>query len=52
MARWMGCGWPHAEGIADPIRFVEDLAGFGSDEVRMIMRDNTRKLVMRGALAD
>ena len=47
----MGSDWPHAEGIADPIRFVEDLAGFSADEVRAIMRDNTRRLVTPGALS-
>jgi len=47
----MGSDWPHAEGIAEPIRFVEDLAGFSDGEVRAIMRDNTRKLVTPGALS-
>lgn len=47
----MGSDWPHAEGIADPIRFVEDLVGFSEEDVRLIMRDNTRKLVTPGALA-
>jgi predicted TIM-barrel fold metal-dependent hydrolase len=45
----MGSDWPHAEGLADPIRFVEDLRGFGADEVRMVMRDNARRLVTPGA---
>jgi predicted TIM-barrel fold metal-dependent hydrolase len=47
----MGSDWPHAEGIADPIRFIEDLAGFSDEEVRLIMRDNTRGLVTPGALS-
>ena len=47
----MGSDWPHAEGIAEPILFVEDLAGFSEGEVRMIMRDNTRQLVTPGALS-
>jgi predicted TIM-barrel fold metal-dependent hydrolase len=47
----MGSDWPHAEGIAEPIRFVEDLAGFSTDEVRLIMRDNARRLVTPGALS-
>jgi predicted TIM-barrel fold metal-dependent hydrolase len=46
----MGSDWPHAEGIANPIRFVEDLEGFSDEEVRLIMRDNTRRLVTPGAL--
>jgi len=48
----MGSDWPHAEGIAEPIRFVEDLAGFSGGEVRAIMRDNTRRLVTPGALSE
>jgi predicted TIM-barrel fold metal-dependent hydrolase len=35
-----GSDWPHAEGLADPASFVDDLAGFSEDEVRKIMRDN------------
>jgi predicted TIM-barrel fold metal-dependent hydrolase len=46
----MGSDWPHAEGLADPIRFVEDLAGFDAAEARAVMRDNARKLVTQGAL--
>jgi predicted TIM-barrel fold metal-dependent hydrolase len=47
----MGSDWPHAEGIANPIRFIEDLGGFSDHEVRLIMRDNTRRLVTPGTLA-
>lgn len=36
----MGSDFPHAEGIADPASFVNDLDGFTSDEQRLIMRDN------------
>lgn len=46
----MGSDWPHAEGIAEPMRFVEDLHGFTPDEVRLVMRDNARALVTPGAL--
>lgn len=41
----MGSDWPHAEGIAEPMRFAEDLHGFSPDEVRQVMRDNARALV-------
>ncbi|RIL06361.1 MAG: amidohydrolase [Proteobacteria bacterium] len=41
----MGSDWPHAEGIAEPMRFVEDLPGFTADEARQVMRDNARALV-------
>jgi predicted TIM-barrel fold metal-dependent hydrolase len=46
----MGSDWPHAEGLAEPMRFVEDLPGFSPDEVRLVMRDNARRLVTPGAL--
>lgn len=36
----MGSDWPHAEGLADPASFVNDLGGFSDAEIRMIMRDN------------
>ncbi|HEX2578011.1 MAG TPA: amidohydrolase family protein, partial [Aquihabitans sp.] len=39
-----GSDWPHAEGLADPRSFVEDLEGFSDDEVRLIMRDNAEAL--------
>jgi predicted TIM-barrel fold metal-dependent hydrolase len=39
-----GSDWPHAEGLAEPAAFVDDLAGFDADEVRTIMRDNGRAL--------
>jgi predicted TIM-barrel fold metal-dependent hydrolase len=39
-----GSDWPHAEGLAEPKAFVDDLAGFSSDEVRLVMRDNALAL--------
>ncbi|MEZ5177836.1 MAG: amidohydrolase family protein [Acidimicrobiales bacterium] len=39
-----GSDWPHAEGLADPRSFVDDLEGFSDDEVRLIMRDNAEAL--------
>jgi hypothetical protein len=35
-----GSDYPHAEGLADPVSFVHDLAGFSDEEIRSIMRDN------------
>ncbi|MEJ7585358.1 MAG: amidohydrolase family protein [Acidimicrobiales bacterium] len=35
-----GSDWPHAEGLAEPTDFVDDLDGFTDAEVRLIMRDN------------
>jgi len=40
-----GSDYPHAEGLADPSAFVDDLAGFDDAEVRTIMRDNARSLI-------
>ena len=40
-----GSDFPHAEGLADPLSFVDELADFSSDEIRMIMGENGRSLV-------
>ncbi len=40
-----GSDYPHAEGLADPAAFVDDLAGFDDAEIRLIMRENARALV-------
>jgi predicted TIM-barrel fold metal-dependent hydrolase len=35
-----GSDYPHAEGLADPKSFVDDLPGFSDDEIRLVMREN------------
>jgi predicted TIM-barrel fold metal-dependent hydrolase len=45
-----GSDWPHAEGLAEPAGFVDDLEGFDADEVRTIMRDNGRALAEEAKL--
>ena len=40
-----GSDFPHAEGLADPAAFVQDLHGFDDAEIRLIMRENARGLV-------
>ncbi len=40
-----GSDFPHAEGLAVPTDFVNDLDGFSSAEVQAIMRDNGSQLV-------
>jgi len=35
-----GSDWPHAEGLADPASYIDDLAGFDADIQRRIMREN------------
>jgi predicted TIM-barrel fold metal-dependent hydrolase len=42
-----GSDWPHAEGLAEPTAFVDDLDGFDAEEVRTIMGDNGRALATR-----
>ena len=39
-----GSDYPHAEGLADPLAFVEDLPGFSDDEIRLVMRENALEL--------
>lgn len=40
-----GSDYPHAEGLAEPSTFVNDLGGFTDAEIRLIMRENARELV-------
>jgi predicted TIM-barrel fold metal-dependent hydrolase len=39
-----GSDWPHAEGLAEPTAFIDDIPGFSDDEVRKVMRDNAWSL--------
>jgi predicted TIM-barrel fold metal-dependent hydrolase len=39
-----GSDYPHAEGLAEPRDFVNDLPGFTPDEVRLVMRENALAL--------
>jgi predicted TIM-barrel fold metal-dependent hydrolase len=41
-----GSDWPHAEGLAEPAAFAEDLrrCGFTDEEIRTVMCDNGRRL--------
>ena len=40
-----GSDFPHGEGLAEPVTFVNDLDGFSRDEVRLVMRENGMRLV-------
>ncbi len=42
-----GSDFPHAEGLADPVSFVHDLAGFDDSDVEKVMRTNTLGLTQR-----
>jgi predicted TIM-barrel fold metal-dependent hydrolase len=35
-----GSDYPHAEGLADPKAFVDDLDGFDGEEIKLVMREN------------
>jgi predicted TIM-barrel fold metal-dependent hydrolase len=41
----LGSDFPHAEGLAEPLAFVEELADFDAREIQLVMRDNARALV-------
>jgi predicted TIM-barrel fold metal-dependent hydrolase len=45
----MGSDYPHAEGLAEPSSYIEDLrnAEIGADDARLIMRDNGLALAER-----
>jgi len=40
-----GSDWPHPEGIANPLDFIDQLAGLPDDDVRRIMGGNLRRLL-------
>ena len=41
----LGSDFPHAEGLADPLTFLNELEDFNDAEIRLIMRENAVKLV-------
>jgi predicted TIM-barrel fold metal-dependent hydrolase len=49
----MGSDWPHAEGLADPTDYIEDLRRFGytDDEARLVMHDNGWSLAKNASLS-
>ena len=40
-----GSDYPHPEGLAEPIEFVQELAGLDDDSVQRVMRDNFAALI-------
>jgi predicted TIM-barrel fold metal-dependent hydrolase len=40
-----GSDYPHPEGLADPLSFVDELDGFNDAEIRQIMRENLEGLL-------
>jgi len=45
----MGSDWPHAEGLEDPISYIDDLRAhdYTDDEARLVMRENGLSLTRR-----
>ena len=41
-----GSDYPHPEGLADPVEFVDELDGLGEADQRRIMRDNFEELTL------
>ena len=44
-----GSDFPHGEGLAEPVSFVNDLPSFSDEDVKRIMRDNAYGLIERRA---
>lgn len=40
-----GSDWPHAEGLVEPLAFVDDLTGFSAEAIEQVMRSNGEALV-------
>jgi predicted TIM-barrel fold metal-dependent hydrolase len=40
-----GSDWPHAEGMAEPVSYADEIASLGEHATRRIMRDNFRELI-------
>ena len=40
-----GSDWPHGEGLADPMSYVDELEGFTSEEIEKILRGNAAELL-------
>ena len=43
----LGSDFPHAEGLADPVSYVQELKEFSEEEIRLVMRDNADALARR-----
>jgi predicted TIM-barrel fold metal-dependent hydrolase len=40
-----GSDFPHAEGLANPVDFVESISDRSEEEIRLVMRENARRLI-------
>ena len=43
----LGSDYPHAEGLANPASYADELDGFPDEEIRLVMRDNALGLAQR-----
>jgi predicted TIM-barrel fold metal-dependent hydrolase len=39
-----GSDWPHIEGMPNPLDYLEEVENLNSDDLQLVMRDNTRYL--------
>ena len=39
-----GSDWPHIEGMPTPLDYLEEVEDLNSDDLKLVMRDNTRHL--------
>ena len=40
-----GSDWPHPEGVEEPLNFLDECKELSSSQIRLIMRDNSEKLL-------
>ncbi len=40
-----GSDYPHAEGLGDPLSFIDELKGFSDADIKLIMSDNMKGLL-------
>ena len=45
--RNFGSDWPHIEGMPTPLDYLEEVEDLNSDDLKLVMRDNTRLTTLR-----
>lgn len=40
-----GSDWPHPEGVREPLDFLDDCAGLSTEQLQLVMRDNSARLL-------
>ena len=41
-----GSDFPHAEGLANPVDFVDSIRDRSDEEIRLVMRENARRVIL------